>query len=217
MPHDMPRTQASAFQPIPTPAPLELRDSGLDGAYAVSAGSVPDQNEQLWTQLAVLHPARLDAGASVLLNGALPARPPGRIAAPKFKVEAPLRGAFAELQRDVSIDSVRNSYQLRSRVHRDLSRTWTSVDIDNEIVYRELFLSPLNDPWFGLNTGASTGLDNDGILNGIPSATPEPVPMPEPTALQTAQARGANPFGAREIPAGITPDASLEIDPFDAD
>jgi hypothetical protein len=31
----------------------------------------------------------------------------------------------------------------------------------NELVYREAFLSPLDDPWYGLKSDAYTGLDGE--------------------------------------------------------
>ena len=63
----------------------------------------------------------------------------------------------------VAEDSIRNEYQLHRRIHEWLSaRQYVDVEKLNAHVYPELFLMPLDDPWYGLKpASAYAGLDSD--------------------------------------------------------
>jgi hypothetical protein len=70
-------------------------------------------------------------------------------------------------ERRMALDTVRNEYLLRSRLHKWFIEGAGEKDVDtlNERVYTELFLTPSSDPWLGLLTPDTyTALENDGIV-----------------------------------------------------
>jgi hypothetical protein len=78
-----------------------------------------------------------------------------------------------QLQFSVAEDSVRNEYQLHRQIHEWLSNAqYTDVEALNTRVYSQLFLAPLDDPWYGLKPAfAYSAIDFDG-----PSVIPAPTP-----------------------------------------
>lgn len=98
-----------------------------------------------------------------------------RIAGPKNDIEAPLVAniALVDFSRNRSIDSVYNEYALHFRIHEYLTNDAAlrqSLADFTRWCYAEVFLSPLDDPWYGLKSDAYDGYD-------------------APPASQTAQAR----------------------------
>ncbi|HYV02991.1 MAG TPA: hypothetical protein VFB82_00295 [Blastocatellia bacterium] len=70
------------------------------------------------------------------------------------------------LQQAIAEDTVRNEYVFRARIHRWLAEgtAGSNVEVLNEKIYDELFLTPSWDAWLGLRpTGAYSGIDNDGV------------------------------------------------------
>lgn len=66
----------------------------------------------------------------------------------------------------MAVDTVRNEYMLHNQIHQwFIQRNQTSnVEMLNEKVYAQLFLTPSSDPWLGLLPSDSySAIDNDGI------------------------------------------------------
>jgi hypothetical protein len=74
--------------------------------------------------------------------------------------------AIASLEVLVAVDTESNEVELRSQIHRWFAAFALLPDFEtlNELVYRELFRMPREDPWLGLaNPGSITGLPRDGV------------------------------------------------------
>jgi hypothetical protein len=74
--------------------------------------------------------------------------------------------AIANLEVLVAVDTESNEVELRSQIHRWFAAFALLPDFEtlNELVYRELFRMPREDPWLGLaNPGSITGLPRDGV------------------------------------------------------
>jgi hypothetical protein len=84
------------------------------------------------------------------------------IAVSKAMVETPLLQQLRFLHEAIAEDSVRNEYQLHRKIHEWLEREqFVDVEKLNARVYPELFLMPLDDPWYGLKPAtAYSGLDD---------------------------------------------------------
>jgi len=70
------------------------------------------------------------------------------------------------LQNSIALDTVRNEYQLHRRIHKWLAEGSyrPEVDVLNERVYAEVFLTPSSDPWLGLAPAdVYTALPNGGV------------------------------------------------------
>lgn len=78
-----------------------------------------------------------------------------------------LERAISNLEALVAVDTERNELQLRRSIHDWFAMFAVLPDLEwlNELVYRELFLTPREDPWLGLaNPGMITGLPRDGVV-----------------------------------------------------
>jgi len=124
------------------------------------AGQLERASEFRWPALAALHRPEFALGPVAHLPTALEA---SEIAATKALSETPLLRQLRFLNTAVAEDSVRNEYQLHRRIHEWLSaRQYVDVEKLNAHVYPELFLMPLDDPWYGLKpASAYAGLDSD--------------------------------------------------------
>lgn len=84
----------------------------------------------------------------------------------KAAVVDPILAMVWNLERDIALDTARNEYDLRRRLHRwfaDGEVDAADVEGLNRRVYAELFLMPLDDAWLGLSPGdVYTGLDGAG-------------------------------------------------------
>lgn len=66
----------------------------------------------------------------------------------------------------MALDTIRNEYTLHSQIHQWFiqNNAATNVNVLNQKVYAELFLTPNSDPWLGLISSDSySAIDNDGI------------------------------------------------------
>jgi hypothetical protein len=145
----------------------DVAKAGLD------ASLTPDalDDDDAWRQIAALHgeQATLDAASVQLIRAQNPnAAQAMRRAVTKALVEDPLLRLVNNLQSSISLDSVKNEYQLHRRIHAAFLEqpelAW-SVDPLNEWVYAELFLTPSADPWMGLAPGDTyTALPDGGIV-----------------------------------------------------
>ena len=62
-----------------------------------------------------------------------------------------IQSLVKNLEKSIALDQVRNEYLIQSTIHAWLeSEPAPELNQLNERVYRELFLTPLNDPWMGL-------------------------------------------------------------------
>ncbi len=112
-----------------------------------------------WNKIAALHAAdvRLDKGSIAFItrqNQSLRAN------------EALLSQTLRNLEQYMAIDTVRNEYMMRTKLHGWFATGLALTDVENlnERVYADLFLTPRSDPWLGLySPDVYTALDNGGI------------------------------------------------------
>jgi hypothetical protein len=124
----------------------------------------------MWEQIAALHAGewKLDDASVNLIRGENPtAAQAGRLARTKAIVEDPVLKMVRNLESSIALDTVRNEYQLRRQVHQwYIEARPTDVELLNERVYAELFLTPSSDPWIGLVPDDTyTGLENGGVVS----------------------------------------------------
>lgn len=120
-------------------------------------------DESAWFMLAQLHvgECRLDESSRRLIQEkqmrvGLPSKLP-----PQGEEQASLIGQF---EKSMAMDTVRNTYVLQHRIYGWLARRApSSLKEFNTRVYRDLFLTPSDDPYFGLRAPAYSGIDGDGI------------------------------------------------------
>jgi hypothetical protein len=77
-----------------------------------------------------------------------------------------LSGTLKNLEQYMALDTVRNEYMLRTKLHAWFATGMANTGVDNfnETVYAQLFQTPRSDPWLGLYAAdIYTALDNDGI------------------------------------------------------
>jgi hypothetical protein len=168
---------APIFEIVPAAAPAEIVPRYVGGGSGVDAArSLPDPTWPIWDALATRHMENMlgDPDAMLLATpGAPPVKRANRIARPKNDIEAPLVAniAFVDFSRNRAIDSVFNEYALHVRIHEHLSSEAVlkqSLADFTRWCYADVFLSPLDDSWYGLMSGDFGGYD-------------------EPTPSQTAQ------------------------------
>ncbi|HVG32211.1 MAG TPA: hypothetical protein VM911_03995 [Pyrinomonadaceae bacterium] len=127
-------------------------------------------DEATWAKIAALHAAdaRLDERSIALIARQTPAAIVENASA-KTPADAQLLERIVEkLERNMALDTVRNEYVLRNRIHAWLANRARNMTVDalNEKVYAELFLTPGNDPWLGLySPDTYTALENGGLVN----------------------------------------------------
>jgi hypothetical protein len=118
---------------------------------ADALGVVTD--EVAWTRIALQHilDAKLDDQSIGLIR-----RQTQRLLAARdssaVTPEMKLMNMVQKLQLSIALDTVRNEYMLRPKLHAWLVADPVRFDVDklNEKVYAELFLTPKTDPWLGL-------------------------------------------------------------------
>jgi hypothetical protein len=130
-----------------------------------SLGRVTD--EAGWNKLAALHAenARLDAATYGLIMKQT--RTIFESAKSSVNQDVMFQNLIQKLERSIALDTVRNEYLLHTKLHAWLAviHGVESVDVLNERVYAELFMTPRSDPWFGLlSPDTYTGLDNAGVV-----------------------------------------------------
>lgn len=126
-------------------------------------------SDEQWEKIAALHAedGELDAASRALIDAKTPtAARAGELAITKAKVELPLARMVRAFQQSIALDTVRNEYQLHRQIHEWLAAApVVEVDVLNERVYAELFLTPSSDPWLGLLPGDTySALDNGGVV-----------------------------------------------------
>ncbi len=119
----------------------------------------PKVEDAAWAKIAALHleDARLDSSSRALMR----AKSLIRYANPES-----LNRAVSDFERVIAEDTVRNEYVMRRQIHEWFAGLVATGDVDllNEKVYAELFLTPSSDKWLGLFPEESyTGIENDGV------------------------------------------------------
>ena len=119
----------------------------------------PKAEDAAWAKIAALHlaDARLDQSSRALMR----AKSAGRYATPES-----LNRAVSDFERVIAEDTMRNEYMMRRQIHEWFVGSVVTGDVDvlNEKVYAELFLTPSSDRWLGLFPEESyTGIENDGV------------------------------------------------------
>lgn len=135
--------------------------SGLD---AMSSDAV-------WLRIAALHrdDARLDPAAARLVQYKQPpsAAEATRFTASKAVIETPMVRMLRNLQSSIAEDTVRNEYQLHSKIHEWFANGIAPANLDalNSKIYAQLFLTPDSDPWLGLAPAdVFSALDGGGLV-----------------------------------------------------
>ncbi len=128
---------------------------------AEALGAVTD--DETWTSIARLHidDARLDNRSLGLIRRQL-----REVLEPNATERINLSELIDTLQLSVALDTVRNDYMLRTRLHSWLmvASARNNLEAFNEKVYRELFLTPRSDPWLGLFSPETyVALENGGL------------------------------------------------------
>ena len=117
---------------------------------AEALGAVTD--EATWTRIAFAHidEAKLDDRSIELIRKQTQKLFTGEQA--RHLGEINLMKLLQKLQLSIALDTVRNEYLLRSKLHAWLVADPSRMDIDqfNDKVYAELFMTPKTDPWLGL-------------------------------------------------------------------
>lgn len=127
-------------------------------------------DEELWQAIADLHRSdvKLDeASVALMRREAPPAADAARISISKSRQEDPILRVVKLFEDSMTLDTVRNEYLLHRRIHEAFAAgdaaTTNNVDMLNEWVYAELFLTPSSDPWLGLAPrDVYTALEGDG-------------------------------------------------------
>jgi hypothetical protein len=142
--------------------------AALADARALSSAT----DDAVWARIAQLHQAdaELDASSRSLIRAQNPpAAKAGELAMTKGKVEDPIVRMVRNLQNAMAIDTVRNEYTLHRQIHEWFASGEVPLNIDvnvlNDRVYAQLFLTPRTDPWLGLLPDDTyTALDNNGLV-----------------------------------------------------
>jgi hypothetical protein len=115
-------------------------------------------NSEAWRKIAQLHPAQLDQNSQDLIFS--------KNAGYQTPTSPKFRTAIQKLEESIAIDTVRNQYLLRSKIHQWFVDGTDTKDLDklNEKVYTQLFLTPNSDRWLGLvSDTAYSAIEGDGI------------------------------------------------------
>jgi hypothetical protein len=136
-----------------------------------------DQESSTWTKLATLYregSRPKPEAVAAIVGQAPPARVAAAMTMTKTVAENPLMRMIVNVTETISEDTVRNEYHLHVRIHN----WFTSVQpvLQRELlvtrVYSELFLSPLNDPWYGLSKpDRYSAVDADGRIDAVTQNT----------------------------------------------
>jgi hypothetical protein len=125
-----------------------------------------DLNDAEWNKLIPQYSAEiaLDQAAATAIAAKAPAEVAARVAMTKMVAEAPGMRMVRNLRPVLGLDSLQNEYKLHRRIHQWLADERQVLDQAlTSRVYRDLFLSPLEDPWLGLSQpDVFSAVENDG-------------------------------------------------------
>ena len=128
-------------------------------------------DDAAWAKLAQRYLAEVafDGMTVAAVQAKLPAEVAGRLALGKSVTETPALRLVRNLVPVIGQDTVKNEYNLHRQIHQWLA----NGEIHNtpaltSRIYNELFLSPLNDPWYGLSKpDVYSAVENDGRQNAV--------------------------------------------------
>jgi len=158
----------------------------------------PSWLDWAWDEIGQLHAddARLDARARALIAAKKPdltrvspvpviggrrfrgvsLPSPGGLSVPPLEAGAPaMAQLIANFERAMAQDTARNEYVFHAALHRWFVDGRATGDLAtlNRRVYRDLFLTPSEDPWLGLAPGvAYVALPDDGLIGANPAGPP---------------------------------------------
>jgi hypothetical protein len=159
---------ANAATAIARPKML-VEASLVRSALPLATDPMKVEDEDFWQAIAALHEedSRLDNASRELIRSQNPtATQAVPLAETKMRVENPLVRMVQSLEESIAVDTVKNEYRLHREIHRWLSEASTDAELEilNERVYAELFLTPSSDPWLGLAPpDVYTALPNGGV------------------------------------------------------
>lgn len=131
---------------------------------AGAASNTTDVEKLFWE-----HAARDYAGDAVLDENSrflMRAKYPVANQTPEGMTTAMMERIIVKFEASIALDTARNELKLHLQIHNWLGGAEVSRDVDalNKRVYKELFLTPREDPWLGLVPEATyTGLENEGL------------------------------------------------------
>ncbi|MGJ5674934.1 MAG: hypothetical protein ACR9NN_15190 [Nostochopsis sp.] len=118
-------------------------------------------DQATWNRIARLYTsdAKLDQNSIALIR------------AKKFQAANTQKDGLAKLvsnfETAIALDTVRNEYMLHRQIHQWFvqgNNQTSNLDVLNEKVYAELFLTPSSDPWLGLAPDdVYSAIDHDGV------------------------------------------------------
>lgn len=131
-------------------------------------------SDEALMRIAALHAedGQLDADSVAMIRSKVPedflriAERAQGVAPSKSRPEAPVVAMLRTLNRTIAQDTVRNEYLLHRRIHGMLLNPPEKDGVAgfNRLVYAELFLTPLDDPWMGLAPrDAYAAIDGGGL------------------------------------------------------
>ena len=145
--------------------------------FAATLEPKPELPDEIWFKLeaaSAMENVVLDESASraVLAHRAPPAKAAGRRALSKAVVEDPALALIRNISANIRQETLRNDYTL----YRQLHEWFQTPQLDSERlvqrIYSELFLSPLDDPWYGLSRpDRYSALKDDGRLPTVSQNT----------------------------------------------
>jgi hypothetical protein len=159
-----------AMTKMPLEAPM-LR-SGAETALVLDRDRLDVMStDAVWQRIAALHSddATLDASSRRLILFKEPptAAEAARVTLSKTMIETPMVRMLRNLQRSIAEDTVRNEYQLHTRIHQWFADGIAPANLDalNSKIYAEIFLTPNSDPWLGLAPAdVYSALDGGGLI-----------------------------------------------------
>ena len=142
-----------------------------------------DHPDEVWSKLCSTEKATMELAQTPVLEveahravveHAAPADVAGRLVLTKSISEAPAMRLLRNVSRIMYEDSLRNEYHLHMQIHTWYVGVQPAFDRESLVqrTYSELFLSPLNDPWFGLSKpDVYSAVRNDGRIHAITQNT----------------------------------------------
>lgn len=133
-----------------------------------------DQDTATWTKLAALYfvESYPKDGARQAIEAKAP--PVAELAATltitKSIAETPMMRQLRNVTNSINLDTVRNEYLFHAQIHNWFNHPLAHHEREQLVgrVYSELFLSPLNDPWYGLSKpDVYSAITNDGRVHAV--------------------------------------------------
>ena len=163
--------KVAALPTIHVAQPAASAPMPLDGSRLDELSADLQSRDLIWQKIAALHAdeATLDTGARRLIAFKQPptAEEAARRALTKSTLENPMVRMLRNLENSIAEDTVRNEYQLHSRIHEWFVTGAAPANLNalNSKVYAELFLTPNSDAWLGLAPANTfSALDGGGLV-----------------------------------------------------